>query len=205
MASWNNPHPNLPGEWNCWLNGCTLDSIYGGRFAAAGLQSLVNAIRWQRATQPVLLGGIDYNADLSQLLGHLPGDPAHQLVASAHVYDFVEDDKQIGSMFTSELEPIARQLPVILGELGETHCDSGTADYTRHVLSLVDGEATWGNLFGVLGWTWNARTSTSTGWHCPTGPNPGEGGPLLIRSYAGTPTVMGAVLRGWTRSKASNR
>jgi hypothetical protein len=202
MASWNDPHPTPPGEWNCWLNGCTLDSIYGGRFAAAGLQSLVDAIRSQGATQPVLLGGIDYNADLSQLLGHLPVDPQHQLVASAHVYDFSEGNG-IDAMFTGQLEPIAAQLPVILGELGERYCDSGTAAYTGHVLSLVDAEAAGGKLFGVLGWTWNARTSQSTGWHCPTGPN-GEGGPILIRDYHGTPTVMGGVVRGWIRSKAGN-
>jgi hypothetical protein len=202
MASWNNPHPSPPGEWNCWLNGCTLDSVYGGRFVAAGMQSLVHAIRSQGATQPVVLGGIDYNADLSQLLGHLPVDPEHQLVASAHVYDFAEGSG-IDAMFTGQLEPIAAQLPVILGELGERYCDSGTAAYTSHVLSLVDAEAVNGNLFGVLGWTWNARTSKSTGWRCPTGPN-GEGGPILIRDYSGTPTVMGGVLRGWIQSKAGN-
>jgi hypothetical protein len=202
MAAWNNPHPDPPGEWNCWLNGCMLDSIYGGRFRAAGLQSLVDVIRAQGATQPVVLGGIGYNADLSQLLGHLPKDPEHQLVASAHVYDFAEGNGT-DAMFTSQLEPIAARLPVILGELGERRCDSGTAAYTRHVLGLVDGEASKGNLIGVLGWTWNARTSTSTGWQCPTGLN-GEGGPLLIRDYAGTPTVMGGALRGWIRSKADS-
>jgi hypothetical protein len=198
MASWNNPRPNPPGEWNCWLNGCMLDSMYGGRFLAAGLQSLVNIIRSQAATQPILLGGIDYNADLTQLLGHLPTDPQHQLVASAHVYDFVQGSG-IDAMFTNQLEPIAKQMPVVLGELGERHCDSGTAAYTSHVLSLVNKEATKGSLFGVLGWTWNARTSTSQGWQCPTGPN-GEGGPLLIRDYRGTPTVMGGVLRTWIES-----
>jgi hypothetical protein len=202
IASWNDPHPDPPGEWNCWMNGCTLDSLYGGRFVAAGLQSLVDVIRSQGATQPVVLGGIQYNADLSQLLSHLPDDPRHQLVASAHVYDFAEGHR-IDAMFTSQLEPIAGQLPVMLGELGQRYCDSGTAPYIRHVLSLVDGAATRGNLFGVLGWTWNARTSTSTGWHCPTGPN-GQGGPLLIRNYAGTPTVMGGVLRRWIRARADS-
>jgi endoglucanase len=73
-----------PGEWNCWLLGCTLDSVYGGRFVAAGLQSLVDAIRSQAATQPIVVGGISYNADLGQLLSHLPSDPQHQLIASAH-------------------------------------------------------------------------------------------------------------------------
>ena len=200
MASWNNPHLNPPGEWNCWRNGCALDSVYGGRFRAAGLQSLVTTIRSQGATQPILLGGIDYNADLSQLLNYLPADPKHQLVASAHVYDFVEGSG-IDAMFTDQLVPIAQQLPVILGELGERYCDSGNAAYTSHVLSLIDGQETSGNLFGVLGWTWNARTSQSQGWHCPTGPY-GQGGPLLIRDYTGTPTIMGGVLRAWIQSKA---
>ncbi len=197
MASWNNPHPQPAGEWNCWLHGCTLDSIYPGapRFAAAGLQSLVNAIRSAGATQPIVLGGLDYNADLSQLLSHLPADPQHQLIASGHVYDFVEGSS-VDSMFTGQLEPIAKQLPVILGELGERNCDSGTAAYTSHVLSLIDGEAGRGTVFGVLGWTWNA----GGGWQCPTGPD-GEGGPLMIRDYGGTPTVMGAVFRKWMLSK----
>lgn len=203
MASWNNPHPSPPGEWRCWLNGCTLDSVYGSRFAAVGLQSLVTTIRSQGATQPILLGGIDYNADLSQLLTHLPADPEHQLVASAHVYDFAEGSG-IDGMFTGQLAPIAGStMPVILGELGEQHCDSGTAAYTSHVLGLVDGQAAKGNLMGVLGWTWNARTSVSTGWSCPTG-NQGQGGPLLIRSYDGTPTVMGGVLRRWIEAKAAS-
>jgi hypothetical protein len=199
MASWNNPQPSPAGEWACWLNGCVLNSVYGGRFTAAGLQSIVTTIRAQGATQPILLGGIDYNADLSQLTTHLPTDPQNQLVASAHVYDFAEGSG-IDAMFTSQLAPIAKQMPVILGELGERYCDSGTAAYTSHVLSLVNAQATAGNLIGVLGWTWNAKTSVSTGWGCPTGPD-GEGGPLLIRDYTGTPTVMGAVLKAWIQAR----
>ena len=176
--------------------------MYGGRFVAAVLHSLVDAIRSQAATQPIVVGGISYNADLSQLLSHLPSDPQHQLIASAHVYDFAEGS-DIDAMFANQLAPIAKQLPVILGELGERSCDSGPAAYTSHVLSLVDDQAAKGNLFGVLGWTWNAKTNTSSGWQCPTGPF-GEGGPLLIRDYAGTPTVMGGVLRTWIRSKAGS-
>ena len=200
MASWNNPHPNPPGQWACWRNGCTLDSVYGGRFLAAGLQSLVNAIRSQGATQPIILGGLSYNGDFSQLLTNLPTDPQHQLLASMHVYDFTAG-AGIDGMFSSQFEPIAAQLPVILGEFGERNCDSGTGAYTSHILSLIDGEMAKGNLFGALGWTWNAKTAVSTGWHCPTDAY-GGGGPLLIRDYAGTPTVMGGVLRAWLTKRA---
>jgi len=202
MASWNDPHPNPPGQWDCWLKGCTIDSVYAGagRYAAVGLQSLVDTIRATGATQPIVLGGLDYNADLSQLLAHLPADTAGQLVASAHVYDFAEGNG-VDALFTDQLEPISQQLPVIVGELGERYCDSGTAAYTSHVLSLVDGEQAKGNLVGVLGWTWNAETTQKDSWHCPTGKS-GQGGPVLIRDYAGTPTVLGAVLRNWFLAKA---
>jgi Cellulase (glycosyl hydrolase family 5)/NHL repeat len=199
MASWNNPAPNPPGQWNCWLHGCTLNSVYAGapRYTAAGLQSLVDAIRATGATQPILLGGLDYNADLTQLLSYLPTDPQHQLIASTHVYDFVQGSG-VDATFTSQLEPIAAKMPVILGELGEQYCDSGTASFTKHVLSLIDGEAAKGNLIGVLEWTWNA----GGGWQCPTGQY-GDGGPLLIRDYSGTPTVMGGAFKAWMASKTS--
>ena len=194
------PASAAAGQWACWLHGCTVDSVYGKglRFASAGIQSLVTTIRSTGATQPIVLGGIDYNADLGRLLAYLPRDPAHQLVASAHVYDFVQG-AQIGALFRDQLEPIARRLPVILGELGERNCDSGSAAFTRRVLGLVDAERRKGNLVGVLGWAWNARSPTSDGWRCPTGKY-GEGGPLLIRDYAGTPTVMGRVFRAWIAS-----
>jgi hypothetical protein len=201
MAEWNDPHPDPPGQWDCWLRGCAIDSVYDNqpRFAAAGLQSLVSAIRSTGARQPIVLGGIDYNADLSQLLTHLPNDPAHQLVASGHIYDFVQG-KDVDDFFHSQLEPIAKKMPVILGELGERYCDSGTGAYTKHVLSLVDAERGKGNVMGVFEWAWNAVQGPD-GWHCPTGQY-GEGGPLLIRSYNGTPTVMGVVFRSWARVNA---
>ena len=128
MAKWNDPRPDPPGQWACWLRGCTIDSVYNGaaRYAAAGLQSIVDTIRATGATQPIVLGGIDYNADLTQLLAYLPNDPAHELVASAHIYDFVQG-KDVNATFRGQLEPIAKRLPVILGELGERHCDSEPA------------------------------------------------------------------------------
>ena len=201
MASWNNPHPAPAGQWACWRNGCQLDSVYGGRFAAVGLQTLVNTIRGQGATQPIILGGLSYNADLTQLLANRPIDSANQLIASMHAYDYTIG-AGLDAAFTNQLEPIAAQMPVIMGELGERFCDSGTASFSSHALSLIDSERAKSNIIGVLGWTWNAHTALSTGWQCPTDAF-GSGGPLLIRDYAGTPTVMGGVFRSWFLAKAA--
>ncbi|HZQ63846.1 MAG TPA: cellulase family glycosylhydrolase [Gaiellaceae bacterium] len=197
IADWNDPHPDPPGQWACWLHGCTVDSVYEGapRFASAGVQAIVDAIRQTGAKQPIVLGGIDYNADLTQLLTHLPTDPAHQLVASFHVYDFVQG-KDVDATFGDQLEPIAKRLPVVLGELGERRCDSGSAAYTKRVLGLIDAQQRKSNSVGVFEWAWNAGGD----WRCPTGQY-GEGGPLLIRGYDGTPTVMGRVYRTWLAAK----
>jgi endoglucanase len=197
MADWNDPHPDPAGQWACWLHGCTIDSVYDGapRYAAAGIQSIVDTIRATGARQPIVLGGIDYNADLSQLLTHLPTDRAQQLVASVHVYDFVQG-KDVDGTFHDQLEPIAKRMPVVLGELGERRCDSGMGSYTRRVLRLVDAQGRKGNVVGILAWAWNAGGD----WHCPTG-RYGEGGPLLIRDYSGTPTVMGSVFRTWIAAR----
>jgi hypothetical protein len=197
IADWNDPHPDPPGQWACWLHGCTIDSVYDAapRFTAAGLQAIVDTIRQTGAKQPIVLGGIDYNADLSQLLTHLPTDRAHQLVASFHVYDFVQG-KDVDATFRDQLAPIAKRLPVVLGELGERNCNSGAGAYTKHVLALIDAQQRKGNRVGVFEWAWNAGGD----WRCPTGQY-GEGGPLLIRSYDGTPTVMGRVYRTWLGAK----
>jgi len=92
-------------------------------------------------------------------------------------------------------------MPVIIGELGERDCASGKASYTRNVLGEIDAEKRQGNVIGVLEWTWNAEGGGS-GWQCPTGQY-GEGGPVLIRSYDGTPTVMGTVFRRWLLAHSS--
>ena len=122
-----------------------------------------------RVAQPAQL-----SAQLVDLVEQ-PENERHRLVASAHVYDFAEGSG-IDAMFKSQLEPIAKQLPVILGE---RYCGSATASYTRHVLSLVNGEADERSLFGVLGWTprrhgcsrplqlgpVKSRQPTRTRWH----------------------------------------
>ena len=98
--------------------------------------------------------------------------------------------------FRDQLAPIAKRMPVILGELSERNCDSGAGAYTRRVLGLIDAQQRKGNRVGVFEWAWNAGGD----WRCPTGQY-GEGGPLLIRDYGGTPTVMGRVYRTWLATK----
>ncbi len=78
-------------SWSCWLSGCQTGHQEGGRtvtYQSAGMQSLVNAVRSAGATQPLMLGGLEYSSDESQWLSFEPTDPDHQLVVSFHTYNF---------------------------------------------------------------------------------------------------------------------
>jgi endoglucanase len=153
--------------WTCWLEGCTLPWSGGGTWQTAGMQSLVDAVRAQGATQPLLLGGIEWSNDLSGWLAHLPEDPQHQLVASVHVYSTKPCSSE--ECWSQTLAPIAEHYPVVAGEIGEFDCED----------HFIDQFMNWADANDVsyLGWTWNT-------FDC-------ESGPALIANTEGTPTAFG--------------
>lgn len=157
-------------DWECWLKGCTLNPSEGGSWRVAGMQSMVNAVRSQGATQPLLLGGLEWANDLSGWLSHLPIDSQRQLVASVHIYP--NNPCNSTECWSSTVAAVARLHPVIAGELGEFDC--------RH--TFIDQFMNWADANGVsyLGWSWNT-------YDCANGPS-------LIASADGTPTAFGAGL-----------
>ncbi|MHB1519170.1 MAG: choice-of-anchor D domain-containing protein [Acidimicrobiales bacterium] len=164
---YNEPHDI---SWPCWLNGCTTS----GGWQAAGMQSLVNAVRSTGATQPIMVAGLNWAGDLSQWLANEPVDPLHQLVASVHIYNFSQCNT--ASCWAQTIAPVAAKVPVVTGELGENDCST----------SFVDSYMAWADGAGVsyLGWAWDA----GGGWTC-------SGGPSLITDYQGNPTAYGAGLK----------
>ena len=164
---YNEPHDI---SWPCWRDGCT--TAQGWK--AAGMQSLVNAVRSTGATQPIMLGGLGWASDLSQWRIYKPTDPQNQLVASFHFYNFSGCNAQ--TCWDRDVAPVATSVPVVTGEFGEDDCAHG----------LVDRYTAWADGKGIsyLGWTWN----TGGGWTCTSGPS-------LITNYNGTPTNYGVGLR----------
>lgn len=159
---YNEPHGV---SWSCWRNGCTLPEGW----AAAGMQSLVDAVRATGARQPIMVGGLDHANDLSGWLANAPVDPLAQLVASFHVYNF--NRCRTSACWDRQVAPVAARVPVVAGEIGEN--DRGTA--------LLDAFLPWADRHGIsyLGWAWNV-------WADPI---------ALISDYTGTPTRFGAGLR----------
>jgi hypothetical protein len=152
--------------WRCWRDGCVLPE--GWR--AAGMQTLVNAVRSAGARQPVIASGLNYASDLSSWLAYRPHDPAQQLVAGFHVFDFAPC--ATSRCWHETVGPVARRVPVVTGEVGQRACSS----------SFIDGYMNWADRAGIsyLGWSWNPA---------------GCAAPSLISAWDGSPTPSGARLR----------
>jgi hypothetical protein len=167
-------------SWPCWLSGCSTSYDDNGttvRYATAGMQSLVNAVRSTGATQPLMLGGLQWSSDESGWLKYEPKDPDGQLVVSFHTYNFSGCNNI--ACWDATIKPLAATVPVVTGELGENGCTD----------TYIDTYMPWADLHGVsyLGWTWDS-TGPPSNWSC-------SNGPALITNYKGYPTAFGIGLK----------
>jgi hypothetical protein len=148
--------------WDCWESGgcqaplVTTDQVPvtgagAGTYTVVGMSALVAAIRAGHATQPIMLGGIDYSNNLSGWLAHKPNDS--QLIASWHNYQGQSPCGDTAACWTSEVGAVAAQVPVVTGEFGET--DGGSTFLTAYM--------TWAdaNGIGYLPWAWWDSTGLS--------------------------------------------
>lgn len=168
---YNEPHDV---DWPCWRDGC----LQPAGWRTAGMQALVDAVRSTGARQPLIATAPNWGTDLRSWLVYRPRDPAKQLVAGVHVFDFsfcVARD-----CWTKTFAPVARQVPIVATELGQRRCTS----------SFIGDFMDWADSAGVsyLGWSWNPA---------------GCGAPALIESWDGRPTASGALLRARLARTAS--
>lgn len=136
--------------WLCWRDGCVANqSVPVGKppltYQAVGMQGLVNAVRATGSKHLLLLGGLQYSNALSQWMQYMPSDPAANLGAAWHVYNF--NGCANAGCWNTAPAALALALPVVVTELGENDC-GGT---------FVDSLLQWGDSHGVgyLAWTWN--------------------------------------------------
>lgn len=166
----NEPYPDSNSDttagWVCWRDGGTCP---GSSYPVAGMQTLVTTIRNTGATNIIMLGGLEYSNALSQWLTYKPNDPAGNLVASWHSYNFNLCANVV--CWNKQVLPIIQQVPLIAGEIGENDCAHG---YIDPLMNWLDSSNT-----SYLAWTWDAWTN-----FCAQGP-------VLITDYAGTPTAYG--------------
>ena len=169
----NEPYPeranggNETQGWRCWLHGGR--ACAGIPYRAAGMQTLVYAVRSAGAGNVIMLGGLEWSNDLTGWLSHRPADPDHNLAAAWHSYNFNACSKP--SCWASQIAPVTAKVPVIAGEIGENDCAHAYIDSLMNWLNSKSAS--------YLAWAWN------TDFNCATGPG-------LITSYTGAPTRYGA-------------
>ena len=168
---YNEPH-NV--GWDIWLKGGQVTEKATRKtpiktYNAAGMQTLLDAVRGTGAKNVVIVGGLDWSYDFSGILqGQRPSDPeGNGVLYDNHAYPFKGDTVD---RWISKMEKAAKELPVIVGEFGaETRKGSNTdkdEQWVRQVLQALEDHK----------WSWTA-------WDMHP-----AAGPRLISNFSCTPT-----------------
>jgi endoglucanase len=174
----NEPYPNKNTDstaaWKCVIEGSAGGTCTGFSYQAAGLQQLLDDVRYVGATNVVMAGGPQYAGDLDHWATYAPVDPLHQLAASIHIYWKNPKHPEWSPCYASScwsqvLAPLSSTVPIVVGELGELDC--GDSLYPPF-LDFADQHG-----ISYLAWAWFAGSC--------------KGEPSLITSYDGAPTAYG--------------
>jgi endoglucanase len=176
-------------SWDCWESGGCDTVAYtetaegtkrtGAKYQVVGMQKLVDTIRETGATQPVMVGGLNFANDLTEWATHAPNDPLNQEAASFHNYMGKPCDNV--TCWNSVIAPIAANVPVVTGEFAEDNFDERKCE--NKTPSNFDNEyMTWADQHGVsyLAWTWTVLTPAEKD-------EEGCSAFFVIDDYGGTP------------------
>lgn len=184
----NEPYPNGNADddtaWRCLRDGqdaCPASNTVntkGEAYVAAGTQTLVDTIRATGAKNVIQVPGVQFANGLSKWLQYKPNDPLNNLVADWHSYAGQVCAPQ--SCWETNVAPVAAQVPIVAGEIGESDCQG---IYIKPLMDWLDGHQA-----SYLAWAWNT-------YDC-------SGFPALITSYDGTPSSFGVDYRNHLLTRA---
>ncbi len=197
--------------WGCWESGTKPDPIGGGappipcdtqaydangnpttRYQIVGMQTLLTDIRNAGATQPIMVGGLDYSDDLGNTndangggqgwMQHAPDDPLNQEAASFHNYQGKGCDNQ--TCWDTTVKSVAAHVPVATGEFAEDNYLATGCNASPGANTFDDRYMDWADTNGVsyLAWVWLVDDP----------PQPGDDAcdrHGLVSSYDGTPVA----------------
>jgi endoglucanase len=195
--------------WGCWESGTKPDAVGGGappvpcftqayddsgnpttRYQIVGMQTLLTDIRNVGATQPIVVGGLDFANDLGDTndanrggqgwMQHAPDDPLNQEAASFHNYQGKGCDNQ--TCWDNTVKSVAAHVPVITGEFAEDNYLAAGCNAHPGANTFDDRYMNWADTSGVsyLAWVWLVDDP----------PQPGDDTcdrHGLLSSYDGTP------------------
>ena len=180
LAPWGEPVIDA----RCLLRGGFCDATHGltkRHYRTAGMRQAVDVMRAAGYRGPIAIPGISYANDMTYWLAYEPRDPLHQLVAEAHVYG--KNACSSTPCLDRTMAPVARHVPLIFGETGETYdASSCGSSNTSKFLHWADDHGV-----GYAAWTWDTWNNCSA----------------LISSYGGQPANgYGAFVKGYYALRA---
>jgi endoglucanase len=170
FEAYNEPHP---ASWTTLVNGgaitdtgtsndcaCTKTVSY----TAVGLQQITNTIRALGATNIILIGGLNWGYDLSQV----PSLPISggNIVYDTHPYAYGD---KAPSTWDASFGNVSNKFAVISAESGQYDCNS---NYLSQLYAYLDSHH-----IGWLAWAWTAGIGNVCTY------------PSLITDYMGTPSI----------------
>jgi endoglucanase len=169
--------------WGCWESGTKPDPVGGGapplpcftqayddqnnpttRYQIVGMQALLTDIRNVGATQPIMVGGLDYADDLGDTndangagqgwMQHAPDDPLDQEAASFHNYQGKGCDNQ--TCWDATVNAVAAHVPVVTGEFAEDNYMAAGCNALPGANTFDDRYMSWAdtNKVSYLAWVW---------------------------------------------------
>ncbi|HEY9325311.1 MAG TPA: cellulase family glycosylhydrolase [Candidatus Limnocylindria bacterium] len=174
LELFNEPFPDnnqdSDAAWICWRDG---GSCPGVPFEAAGMQTLVNAVRGTGATNVIAFGGVQFGGTLSRWREFRPIDPQNALAVAWHTYNWTWCVTV--ACYESNVGVVAAEVPVIATEIGNDQCD---AAWLNALMDWLDGRQ-----IGYLAWAWHSFLAAD----CSS--------IKLVLDYAGTPSQYGEIYR----------
>ena len=174
---YNEPYDYDGNGWSIWQNGGKGSSY---SFHTPGMQTLLNTVRATGANNMVVMGGLDYAYDLSQVNSYPMTNAGNGIMYSSHIYPFKGSNPWTPADGNNKIAPAAFGHPVLIGEFGQnatippgsTSDPTGTWDQT--LLGWMDGGNTASYSFNGTAWDmhWNSCPcllqsdwTTATGYH----------------------------------------
>ena len=168
---YNEPHGI---SWDVWLSGGQ-----AGRYTAAGMQQLYDAVRGAGANNVVIAGGLDWAYDLSgvgpggsYVQGYNVMYATHPYVSSAPPSGW---EGSFGHLVTTDFAP------VVVTEFGDGRKGQCTGAYNQTLIAFANPRGiSW------TAWAWYPAVSSDDPQGCSF--------PALILDWSATPSVQGAVV-----------
>ena len=176
---YNEPHDV---DWSVWLDGGMVTEADGAVWEAAGMRTLLRAVRETGAENLCVLGGLDWGytfkgfEDYDALL-----EARGNIVFDSHVYPWKPLD------WDADVGEAASHCPVLIGECGHYGDDAKpregkqclpAAEWTPRLLSWIDAHG-----YHLTAWDFHPQA-----------------GPCLISDFDGTPTTWyGSLIRDYLK------